>query len=318
MGQTGEVISFHQLIGAGGKEGARETFERLIAQLVRLRYRSVRRVDANPGDWGLDVIVGEIDGVVSVWQAKFFIDGVGKAQQAQIRESFKQVVDQAKARGFIVQAWTLCVPVDLDAQSLQWWQSWKKRQERDTKIRIELWDRTELEGLLTSPDATELRAVYFPATVATTTTPAPPAVVELPEDVVYQDMLFIKQLEAAEIHEHDSAKQQFFNAELLSREVADKRVSEQVLALQAERADLRSMWEDRFNQACATASPDDDLLPGLHPGVMEAIERRHDGGRVAALPMHLVHRKGAMHQVVEGGRAGWTRGFRAISEAHGD
>jgi len=318
LGQTGEVISFHQLIGAGGKEGARETFERLIAQLVRLRYRSVRRVDANPGDWGLDVIVGEIDGVVSVWQAKFFIDGVGKAQQAQIRESFKQVVDQAKARGFIVQAWTLCVPVDLDAQSLQWWQSWKKRQERDTKIRIELWDRTELEGLLTSPDAAELRAVYFPATVATTTTPAPPAVVELPEDVVYQDMLFIKQLEAAEIHEHDSAKQQFFNAELLSREVADKRVSEQVLALQAERADLRSMWEDRFNQACATASPDDDLLPGLHPGVMEAIERRHDGGRVAALPMHLVHRKGAMHQVVEGGRAGWTRGFRAISEAHGD
>lgn len=66
FGQTGEVISFHQLIGAGGKEGARETFERLIAQLVRLRYRSVRRVDANPGDWGLDVIVGEIDGVVSV------------------------------------------------------------------------------------------------------------------------------------------------------------------------------------------------------------------------------------------------------------
>jgi NAD(P)H-hydrate repair Nnr-like enzyme with NAD(P)H-hydrate epimerase domain len=113
------VISFHQLIGAGGKEGARETFERLIAQLVRLRYRTGRRVEANPGDWGLDVIVGEIDGVVSVWQAKFFIDGVGKPQQAQIRESFKQVVDQANARGFTVQAWTLCIPVDLDAQSLQ-------------------------------------------------------------------------------------------------------------------------------------------------------------------------------------------------------
>jgi hypothetical protein len=310
------VISFHQLIGPGGKEGARETFERLIAQLVRLRYRGVRRVAANPGDWGLDVIVGEIDGVVSVWQAKFFIDGVGKDQQAQIRESFKGVVEEAKARGFIVQAWTLCIPVDLDAVSLRWWQGWKKRQERETGVLIELWDRTELEGLLVSPDATRLRVLYFPATAVATA--APPEVVELPGHVEYQDMLFIKQLEAAQIYEHDSAKQQFFNAELLSREIADKRVAEQVLALQAERADLRSMWEDRFNRACAATSPDDNLLPELHPTVMEAIERRHDGGRVTALPMHLVHRKGVMHQVVEGGRAGWTRGFRTISEAHSD
>lgn len=309
------VISFQQLIGPGGKEGARETFERLIAQLVRLQHRNVRRVDANPGDWGLDVFVGEIDGVMSVWQAKFFIDGVGTAQQAQIRESFKQVTAQAKARGFTVEAWTLCIPVDLDGAGLQWWEGWRKRQRRDTGVDIELWDRTELEGLLLSPDAERLRSVYFPATAVA---PTPPPVVELPEDVVYQDMLFIRQLEAAEIREHDSAKQQFFNAELLSREVADKRVAEHVLALQSERADLRSMWEDRFNQACATSSTEEDLLPGLHPAVMEAIERRHDGGRVDALPMHLVHRKGAMHQVVESGRAGWTRRFRAIAEAHGD
>ena len=109
------VISFHQLIGAGGKEGARETFERLIAQLVRLQFRSVKRVDANPGDWGLDVLVGEIDGVMSVWQAKFFIDGVGKSQQTQIRESFAQVVDQAEKQGFSLNAWTLCIPLTLMA-----------------------------------------------------------------------------------------------------------------------------------------------------------------------------------------------------------
>jgi hypothetical protein len=34
--------------------------------------------------------------------------------------------------------------------------------------------------------------------------------------------------------------------------------------------------------------------------------------------MHLVHRKGAMHQVVDAGRAGWVRDFRAIAEAHRD
>ena len=308
------MISFHQLIGAGGKDGARETFERLIAQLVRLRARSVKRVDANPGDWGLDVFVGEIDGVMSVWQAKYFIDGIGKPQQTQIRESFSQVTAQAKQRGFTIDVWTLCVPVDLDAASLTWWTGWRKRQERETGVRIELWDRTELEGLLLTPDAAELRAVFFPAQGASAATPPP--VLDLPDDVTYDDMLFIKQLKAAQIHEHGSAQQQFFNAEVLSREVADKRVAEHVLALQAERADLRSIWEDRYNRFCANPDPGDGLLPELHPDVMEAIERRHDSARVEVLPMHLVHRKGTMHQVVEDGRAGWIRDFRKVTEAH--
>jgi hypothetical protein len=43
------VISFHQLIGEGGKEGAREKFERLIAQLVRARQPLYRhRIHRGP------------------------------------------------------------------------------------------------------------------------------------------------------------------------------------------------------------------------------------------------------------------------------
>jgi hypothetical protein len=311
------VISFQQLIGEGGKEGAREKFERLIAQLVRLQFRAVRRVEASPGDWGLDVLVGEIDGVISVWQAKFFIDGFGRPQQAQVRESFAQVVKQAEKQGFTVDVWTLCIPVDLDGESLKWWTTWMKKKQREAKIRIQLWDRTELESLLLTLDAAHIRSAYFPTTVAHRGGLAPLAVVDVPSGVTFDDMLFVKQLEAAQILEHDSAKQQFFNAELLSREVADKRVAEHILALQAERADLRSIWEDRYNRACGEASGG-RLLPSLHADVMDAIERRHDGGRVEVLPMHLVHRKGAMHQVVDAGRAGWVRDFRAIAEAHRD
>jgi hypothetical protein len=314
VGQAVRVISFHQLIGDGGKEGAREKFERLIAQLVRVQLRTVRRIDANPGDWGLDVIVGEIDGVISVWQAKFFIDAFGGSQQAQIRESFAQVLRQASQQGFTVDAWTLCIPVDLDAENLKWWTNWKKKQERETNVRVVLWDRTELEGLLLTPDAADIRAGFFPTTAATRPVAAPLAVAEVPGEVSYDDMLFVKQLEAAAIFEHESAKQQFFNAELLSREVADKRVPEHMLSLQAERADLRSMWEDRYNRACATC--DGPRLPELHAEVMQAIERRHDGASVQILPMHLVHRKGSMHQVVEDGLAGWVRDFRALAEAH--
>jgi hypothetical protein len=306
------VISFHQLIGAGGKEGARTAFERLIGQLVGLRYAGMKIVEENGGDWGLDVIVGEIDDVLSVWQAKFFIDGVGESQKTQIRESFKQVTQKAREKGFKLDIWTLCIPVDLDADALKWWTGWKRREEKAHQVRIELEARTTLETLLIAPDAAHIRAAYFPASQVTPA--APPRVREVPEDVSYDDMLFVKQLQAAQIVELESAKQQFFNAEALSREVADKKVGEHIDALRAERADLRSIWEDRYNQTCAASAR--DLLPELHPDVMAAIEHRHDSGRPEVLPMHLIHRKGAMHQVVEDGSAGWVRGFRDIAEAH--
>lgn len=79
------MIELHQLIGPGGKEGARELFEKLIRQLVGLRYPGVSRVTANPGDWGIDTFVGELDGVISVWQSKFFIDGVGGGGACGVR-----------------------------------------------------------------------------------------------------------------------------------------------------------------------------------------------------------------------------------------
>ncbi len=305
------MISFNQLIGEGGKEGAREKFERLVAQLVILQIPTARRLGADPGDWGVDVFAGEIDDVISVWQAKFFIDGVEGSQQDQIRDSFKQVLAKSKSEGFDVDVWTLCIPVDLGPKAEKWWVSWRRRQKAETGVRIELWDRTRLENLLLAPDAAGILSHYFP-----TMAPAVaqlPQVLDLPEDIRYDDMLFVQQLEAAHIREHSSAKQQFFNAELLSRDVVDKRIPEHVQALQAERADLRSIWEDRYNRACAQPASQDGLLPALHPDVMEAIERRHNGGdRVSPLPMHLVHRKGAMHQVVQSGQAGWIKDYRRL------
>ncbi len=307
------MIDFHQLIGPGGKEGAREKFEALITQLVGLQHKGVMRVEANPGDWGIDAFVGEIDGVVSVWQAKFFIGGVGKSQKEQIGESFDQVVAKVKEEGFTVDAWTLCIPVDLDAPTHQWWAKWKRAQEKKHKLRIELWDKSRLGRFILTPDAASLRAAYFPGVPG----PAPfvPEVLPFPDDVEYEEMLFIKQLRAANVAEVESAKQQFFNAEALGREVADKRLPDQMRALDGEQADLHSMWEDRFNER-TSANPEDELLPGLHASVMAAIEARQAAAPIEPLPMHLIHRKGVMHQVVDAGRAGWVRSFRQIAHDH--
>lgn len=54
------------------RQGAREDFEQMIGQLVRAVQPGVKAmvVAANPGDWGIDVFVGELSGVVTVWQSK--------------------------------------------------------------------------------------------------------------------------------------------------------------------------------------------------------------------------------------------------------
>jgi HEAT repeat protein len=156
------MINFHTLIAkTGSKDGARAKFEEMLAQLVRLSRPGVRRVEANPGDWGIDVFVGQLDGLISVWQSKFFIDGVGEVQQQQIRESLTSLMESARAQGFSVDTWTLCIPCSMDAQATRWWEGWKKRNESKYGITIELWDETELRNLLLHPDAGALRDTYF-------------------------------------------------------------------------------------------------------------------------------------------------------------
>jgi hypothetical protein len=52
---------------------------------------------------------------------------------------------------------------------------------------------------------------------------------------------------------------------------------------------------------------------------MEAIEQFHYAERPQekAIRLALIHRLGSMHEIVEGGRAGWMRGFRKIASEHG-
>lgn len=324
MSVTAEINFYALIKGSAGKEGGRERFERLIAQLVKVKHSGARRVTANPGDWGLDIIVGELTNdadAIAVWQAKFFIDGVDASQQKQIREALTQLMDKATEKGFRVESWTLCIPVSLDAAMTSWWDGWKKRKEKEHGIRIQLWDDTALEALLLTADATDIRGTYFgdgTSSIANDDATFEAAVEELPSDREFDDMLFIKQLKAANVAEVESAKHQFFNAEILSRDVADRGIPEEMNVLSSSRAGVHAIWENTFNQACAVEISD-DLLPGLHADVMAAIQTFHyvERPQEKAVRMALIHRWGSMHEIVEAGRAGWVRAFRKIAGDHG-
>jgi tetratricopeptide (TPR) repeat protein len=144
-------------------QGARQDFEEMIGQLVHaVRPGVVRMVAANPGDWGIDVFVGDLGGVVTVWQSKYFVPEVaGKAHQAQIRESFNSAVKNAAREGFTLTQWILCVPSSMDGPMTKWWDTWKRKKEREFGVVIDLWDETELRSLLISPDAEAVRRHYY-------------------------------------------------------------------------------------------------------------------------------------------------------------
>jgi hypothetical protein len=298
---------------AGSKEGGRASFELLVHDLVALHNRGARRLDGRGGDWGIDTYVGELDGgEIAVWQAKYFVDGMGDVQQRQVAKAIESVEENARVKGFKLGAWTLCVACDLTPTETIWWSGFKKRNEKGLGIRVVLWPASQLRGLLLAPDAEPVRSQYF----GPLPPPSPLPARDLVDQSAYEQALFVAQLREAGIAEVASAKQQFFNAELLTREVTDKGVTEELAELGTRRAEVHAIWETRFNKYDQLDVP--DRLPGLHPEVMEAVEIHHRSCRPQFLRAGLVHTLGLVHQQVQDRRAGWTRKWRDVAAGFDD
>jgi hypothetical protein len=309
-------VSFthHALIhAAGGEEEARARFEKMVGACVRLQHPTVRHLRPAPGDWGIDAFIGELDGRISVWQAKFFIDEVGGAQQRQIRESFAQLMSKADEQSFVVEFWTVCIPILMSAEEAKWFDGWRRRKQKDYPglTIAEPWDRDKLSSVLFSPEGAGARSEFL----GLHEKPALREVVDPPEELDFEEMLFIKQLRAAGMIELRAPKREFFNAELLAREVQEKAVPEEVRELVAERVDVHSVWSVLFNGACG-ADPAAVQLVGLYEGVMRELRETHAYRDPPPLGMRPLHRLGTMHQVVDDGEAGWRSDYPEIARNH--
>jgi hypothetical protein len=145
-----------------GQHGAREDFEQMLGLLVQATHGHAHLVFANPGDWGIDVLVGDLNGRVTIWQAKYFMRGFKQPQKRQVGESFQSAMRNAARRGYAVDRWILCVPLSLDPPGLQWWQNWRVMREREHPgLSVELWDENKLRSLLIKPEAKYVRGAYY-------------------------------------------------------------------------------------------------------------------------------------------------------------
>ncbi len=160
---TPSMVNFraHEL-NTGSEEGAWADFEAMIAQLADALYPGARRISANPGDGGIDVFRGHLDDRIWVWQSKYFMPRVGQSQRRQIKESFDSAQRNARASGYRIDRWILCVPSSMDLQTALWWANWKRDRETETATKICVWDETGLRRRLGRPEAFAVVAAFYP------------------------------------------------------------------------------------------------------------------------------------------------------------
>jgi hypothetical protein len=295
---------------AGGDAAARSSFERLVGSVVVLTKPGGYQIRGEGGDWGLDVVVGEIipGETIAVWQAKWFPDHFRAAELLKITESFETAIAKAAEIGYKISVWTLVVPKYLTPTERTKWGKFNREQQKRHGLAIELWEATELEKRLNVREALQLRRIHF----GSSETPEPIAIESLSDEAGYDSALFVRQLEAAGIKETRSARQEFFNAEILRREVRNKAVDEEVAELAQRTGEVLAIWEGRFAGAGAT----EEAARQLYSEVHVALETHHRSTVLRALRASLIHTLGVMHFHVDEGNAGWVRKWREIADAH--
>lgn len=157
------LIDFRRHItDTGSEEAARVDFHRMLSALIGVEHPTATDIRPDPGDWGIDVIAGSLVESVLIWQSKYFINEFGDAQKRQVRESLKSAMDNAKREGYRVDAWTLCVPIELSAPEKKWWDGRVKEwQKLHPGVAFDLWDAPRLRRKLMTRDADHVREEFL-------------------------------------------------------------------------------------------------------------------------------------------------------------
>jgi len=113
------------------KELDASTFQDLCFQILSAKHPGLKlkHVAGAGGDQGLDVFEGELSGRPTIWQSKSFPDGVRGSQKQQIKESLKTAL-----KHFSPQGWVLCLSVDLDSKSHQWFERLEESRKSEVSI----------------------------------------------------------------------------------------------------------------------------------------------------------------------------------------
>jgi hypothetical protein len=311
------MINLGLLEKPAGEEGARGLFPKLILRLASLKYDDPRTIQPAQGDWGIDVITGSLtSGSCIVWQAKYFPKSPNRNQQRNIEESFNTLNKKRIEEKFNVDLWILCVPCAFTPTCTRWWENWAKQKMDETGIKIQLWHKDYLETQLVTPEARNI-VEYF--SIDGGTIPAmvnEKTIIPLPDDKTtqYDSALFIKKLIHAKITETSSARAQFFNAELVQKEIIAREDTAELDELNGTYEKILEKWENLFNKAIQSTDPlteTKNVYFRMNDLISELDKSYLNCPKMAVIGFH---KKGFMHQLSDKCKLGWSPAYKTLAE----
>ena len=128
----------------------RQSFEDVVAIILRCTIPGSRRVRVYRGDGGVDVFNGTYgaEGKVDVYQIKYFSAQWEESQKRQIKDSYNTARNSPDYR---LDKWILCVPTRLTKNDIRWFDEWREGKE------IELIDGDDLTELLNQEECKQAR-----------------------------------------------------------------------------------------------------------------------------------------------------------------
>ena len=290
---------FEYLVDAHGIPGARDIFERICVNLFQsIHGPKAKSVKVSQGDGGIDVLIGDLPSPERVYQCKFFLKNLGASQRQQIKESFNTVVSN-----YHVKEWLLCLPCILNEKDLLWWSKWKTEMMEEKNVKLELCDGSYLIHQLKKFD------IYSQEFDDDTRNKLNQILAELnhqKEEILdgiiygdiegieddYNDFIFVKMLESANILDTNEYKVDFFNAEIARQESISKYEIEGLKVYNNLKQRIFSIWKSQFREY-QTKNNGQSLLSRTY----YRIEDLDTTTLKSSNEYHLIAKKGILHHL---------------------
>lgn len=295
------------------EDGARSVFAELVTQCAISIYPNSQSLRPDPGDEGIDTLEGLFGSEQRVWQAKYFCEGVGNSQKAQIRKSWKSCL--GGSAGENLKSWTLALPTNLSVPERKWWDKWKTKKMQESGVSVELWNKDSFLKFYTQPDLKPLFDLAL--TRRSSDVSSAESLVEkisgqaaaskihpLPSGDALANAIFVRKLELAGVRTHLARRTAFYNFELFRESVDNGGLSAESSDLEDFRLRVLDLWEEEFS------SRSQSQLGSPFVAHMDSRIAQEDNGRLSTeLGLQLMHKKGALYEWADVCEAGWTSDY---------
>ena len=305
---------FRYLRDKYGDAGAREIFEKICVRLFQKKYENAYGVKASPGDDGIDILIGDLNKEINVYQCKYFIDGINTSQKNQIKESYNKVTGK-----YNVKEWYLCIPIIFTVENHKWWSEWKSLRKQDN-IKIELYDGSRLLMLIKENDMFDeifdekeriiLNEIhdYLLESNSRIFNEVLYDINNCP-DAFYDECIFVKMLESANITEIDSYKNDFFNAEIVRQKIVSKGQKDEYRVYEQLLQKIFSVWRTQYN-IYKQKNDGNELLNNTYLRVEDL-----DSTTLSSIDeISLLAKKGMLHQLADEKKLGWVENYLEVLE----